>query len=85
MTPIASAKPEPAKIQGFRISDSESTVYKLMYQVRTGNVTGQELDRLRTQSANELHQLRAELDLLLQELRDFARSEDRKKLESIAA
>ena len=85
MTPIVSVKPEPARIQGFRISDSESTVYKLMYQVRTGNLNGAALDRLQTQSTNELHQLRSELDLLLQELREFARSEDRQTGESIAA
>lgn len=83
MTPIVSAKSQSAT--GFRISDSESTVYKLMYQVRTGNVTGGELDRLQTQSTNELHRLRTELDLLLQELREFARSGDRKTIESIAA
>lgn len=85
MTPIVSAKPESASIPGFRISDSESTVYKLMYQVRTGNLIGTELDRLQTQSTNELHRLRSELDLLLQELRELAGSANLKTIESIAA
>lgn len=63
---------EPARVPEFRICDSETMQNKLTYQIRTGNVSDRDLNRLQQQCANELHQLRSELDVLLRELSDIA-------------
>ncbi|MFC5403291.1 hypothetical protein [Cohnella soli] len=60
---------EPVKWPEFRISNSESMQNKLQYRIRTGSMNEAELDHLQSQCTNELHTLRSELDLLLQELR----------------
>jgi hypothetical protein len=70
MTMSKLQKPEPVKMAEFRISESESMQYKLLYQIRTGNMSASELDKLQFLCTNELHQLRSELDKMLQELRD---------------
>ncbi len=85
MTMDVSAKLEPAIAPRFRICDSESTQYKLLYRIRTGHIADGELDRVQAQCASELRELRSELDRLLQELRESVRSDDRQKRESIAA
>ncbi len=66
MATMMTAMPE------YRISDSETMQNKLTYQIRTGNLSDRDLDRLQRQCANELHQLRSELDDMLRELRDIA-------------
>jgi hypothetical protein len=71
MTMIKLQKTEPVKMAEFRISESESMQYKLLYQIRTGNMSASELDKLQFLCTNELHQLRSELDKMLQELRDL--------------
>lgn len=70
----------------FRISDSETMQNKLMYQIRLGNLNEGAMNRLQAQCTEELHLLRSELDVMLQELRETAdRLNGRTKQESIAA
>ncbi|WP_435171878.1 hypothetical protein [Paenibacillus glycanilyticus] len=64
-------KTEPARMPEYRISESESMQYKLLYQIRMGNMSTSELDKLQFLCKSELHQLRSELDAMLQELRDM--------------
>ncbi|WP_336785650.1 hypothetical protein [Paenibacillus sp. MMO-177] len=64
-------KTEPARMPEYRISESESMQYKLLYQIRMGNMSTSELDKLQFLCINELQQLRGELDTMLQELRDM--------------
>ncbi|TCM96311.1 hypothetical protein EV294_105178 [Paenibacillus sp. BK033] len=64
-------KTEPARMPEYRISESESMQYKLLYQIRMGNMSTSELDKLQFLCKNELHQLRTELDTMLQELREM--------------
>ncbi|MFC5528811.1 hypothetical protein [Cohnella yongneupensis] len=86
MITIATGQREPAKLPEFRISNSETMQNKLVYQIRTGNMDANGLNRLQSQCMNELHQLRSELDELLQELREIANpTGDHKNRERIAA
>lgn len=85
-------KTEPARMPEYRISESESMQYKLLYQIRMGNMSTSELDKLQFLCKNELQQLRGELDTMLQELRDMnkqmqGKNDDHteKEKESIAA
>ncbi|NIK71662.1 hypothetical protein [Paenibacillus sp. BK720] len=64
-------KTEPARMPEYRISESESMQYKLLYQIRMGNMSTSELDKLQFLCKSELHQLRTELDTMLQELREM--------------
>lgn len=82
---IATRNQEPARLPEFRIADSESMQNKLTYQIRTGNLNAGALDKLQSQCAEELHRLRSELELLLQELRESARPAHRDDRGSIAA
>ncbi|MCM3628518.1 hypothetical protein M3194_14220 [Paenibacillus glycanilyticus] len=68
---IKQQKNEPARMPEYRISESESMQYKLLYQIRMGNMSTSELDKLQFLCKNDLHQLRSELDTMLQELRDM--------------
>ncbi|RTE03973.1 hypothetical protein [Paenibacillus whitsoniae] len=70
----------------FRICDSESVQYKLLHQIRTGAMSSRDLDKLQAQCMKELHQLRSELDSLLEELREMVRQSGRypKKERSVA-
>ncbi|PWW02753.1 hypothetical protein DFQ01_10829 [Paenibacillus cellulosilyticus] len=83
---ITPKQQEPARMPAFRISDSETMQNKLMYQIRSGNLNEDAMNRLQTQCTEELHQLRSELDVMLQELREIAdRLNGRTIQESIAA
>ncbi|GMK41436.1 hypothetical protein PCCS19_44920 [Paenibacillus sp. CCS19] len=83
---ITPKQQEPARMPAFRISDSETMQNKMMYQIRMGNLNEDAMNRLQAQCMEELHQLRSELDVILQELRDIAdRLNGRTRRESIAA
>ncbi|SFD81549.1 hypothetical protein SAMN05216378_1551 [Paenibacillus catalpae] len=71
MSTIKLQKTEPVRMPEYRISESESMQYKLLYQIRMGNMSTSELDKLQFLCKSELHQLRSELDTKLQELRDL--------------
>ncbi|MGG1517085.1 hypothetical protein ABE504_16870 [Paenibacillus oryzisoli] len=70
-------KQEVERMTEFRICDSESVQYKLLHQIRTGAMSTRDLDKLQAQCTKELHQLRSELDLLLEELREIVRQSGR--------
>ncbi|MCQ6561112.1 hypothetical protein [Paenibacillus mendelii] len=55
-----------------RISDCDTMTDKLIYQIRTGQITGSSLNTLGARCRTELHELRQELDELLRELREIA-------------
>ncbi|WP_336773300.1 hypothetical protein [Paenibacillus sp. MMO-58] len=76
---IKAQKTEPARMPEYRISESESMQYKLLYQIRMGNMSASELDKLQFLCKSELHQLRSELDTMLQELRDMNKQMQGKK------
>lgn len=70
-----------------RISDCESMTDKLIYQIRTGQLTDTSLNALGARCTSELRELRQELDELLHELRQMAgeRINDNKISRNIAA
>lgn len=70
-----------------RISDCESMTDKLIYQIRTGQLTDTSLNALGARCTSELRELRQELDELLHELRLMAgeRNNDNKISRNIAA
>ncbi|SEU10858.1 hypothetical protein [Paenibacillus sp. NFR01] len=72
--------PLPAE---FRISASETMQNKLLYQIHTGQFGDRELAHLQKACYKELHQLRSELDVLLDELRLIVSGG--KKREALAA
>lgn len=89
---INEQKTETVKMPEYRISESESMQYKLLYQIRMGHMSTNELDKLQFLCKQELHQLRSELDTMLQELRDMNKqmqglneTHEQKDKESIAA
>ncbi|MBD3919069.1 hypothetical protein H8B09_09910 [Paenibacillus sp. PR3] len=83
---ITPKQQEPTRMPAFRISDSETMQNKLMYQIRMGNVNEGAMNRIQEQCKEELQQLRSELDVMLQELREIAdRLNGRTIQESIAA
>ncbi|MEK3881825.1 hypothetical protein [Paenibacillus sp. PL2-23] len=52
-----------------RFCDNETIANKLIFQVRTGQLTPDDMDGLQDRCRTELHELRQELNTLLGELR----------------
>ncbi|MWC28061.1 hypothetical protein [Paenibacillus sp. MMS18-CY102] len=62
----------PAIVYASRISDSETMTNKLIYQIRSNQLSNTDLDKLQSRCTNELADLRQELDEMLRELRQIA-------------